>query len=264
MSSSSTKTQLTLPHNFTARPYQLPFLHAMETEKKLRACCVWHRRAGKDKTFVNFLIPQMLQRKGAYNYYFPTASMGRDILWDGMDKSGFRFMDHFPPELIKRTNSTEMLVELRNGSIFKIRGTDKREPIGVNPVGVVFSEYSRQNPAGGWDLVRPILAENGGWAVFNFTPRGKNHAYRLYTMARGNPEWFCEKLRADDTGAITTEAIEAERASGMSDELIEQEFYCSFDYGVEGSYYGRAMTQLWDWGQVGSVPWEPKAPVYTA
>jgi len=264
LSSSSTKTELKLPHNFTPRPYQLPFLHAMETEKKLRACCVWHRRAGKDKTFVNFLIPQMLQRKGAYNYYFPTASMGRDILWDGMDKSGFRFMDHFPPELIKRTNSTEMLVELRNGSIFKIRGTDKREPIGVNPVGVVFSEYSRQNPAGGWDLVRPILAENGGWAVFNFTPRGKNHAYRLYTMARGNPEWFCEKLRADATGAITKEAIEAERASGMSDELIEQEFYCSFDYGVEGSYYGRAMTQLWDWGQVGSVPWEAKAPVYTA
>jgi len=145
----------------------------METEGKKRACCVWHRRAGKDKTFMNFLIPQMLQRKGAYNYYFPTASMGRDILWDGMDKSGFRFMDHFPPELIKRTNSTEMLVELRNGSIFKIRGTDKREPIGVNPVGVVFSEYSRQNPAGGWDLVRPILAENGGWAVSISRPEAK-------------------------------------------------------------------------------------------
>jgi len=26
-----------------------------------------------------------------------------------------------------------------------------------------------------WDFIRPILAENGGLAVFNFTPRGANH-----------------------------------------------------------------------------------------
>jgi len=261
-------THIHLPHQFTARGYQEPFLDAMRTGRnpggKLRACCVWHRRAGKDKTFLNFLIPRMFERVGAYYYYFPTASMGRDILWDGMDRDGFKFLDHFPNLLVSRTNTTEMSIELKNGSIFKIRGTDKREPVGINPVGVVFSEFSRQNPAAGWDLVRPILAENQGWAVFNFTPRGKNHAYRLYRMAKENPEWFCQLLRADETGAITKEAIESERASGMSEEMIQQEFYCSFDIGTEGSYYGRSMTQLWAKGQICDVDYNANFPVYTA
>lgn len=257
-----------LPHEFTPRGYQKPFIDAMVSGRnpggKKRAVCVWHRRSGKDKTFLNYLIPRMFERVGAYYYYFPTASMGRDILWDGMDKEGMKFLDHFPELLVARKNQVEMMIELKNGSMFKIRGTDKREPIGVNPVGVVFSEYSRQSPAAGWDLVRPILAENEGWAVFNFTPRGKNHAYRLYRMAQDNPDWFCQMLKAGDTNAITSEAIESERRSGMSEEMIQQEFYCSFEAGVEGSYYGRSIGQLWEWGQIGNVAWEPKAPVYTA
>ena len=258
-----TATTLEMPHNYTARWYQEPFLHAMETERLKRAVCVWHRRAGKDKTFMNYLVPQMLQRIGAYYYYFPTAAMGRDILWDGMDRESFKFMDHFPDMLVARKNESEMKVELKNGSIFKIRGTDKREPIGVNPVGCVFSEYSRQNPKGGWDLVRPILAENEGWAVFNFTPRGKNHAYRLWKMARGNPKWFCEILKADETNAISAQAIQDERDSGMSEELIQQEFYCSFDIGQEGSYYGRLMAKLWSEKKIGNVPCDESAKVYT-
>lgn len=252
-----------LPHRFVGRPYQNPFLYAMETEGKKRAVCVWHRRAGKDKTFLNFLIPRMIERVGAYYYYFPTAAMGRDILWDGMDRDSFKFTDHFPKELVKRRNESEMKIELTNGSIFKIRGTDKREPIGINPVGCVFSEYSRQSPSGGWDLVRPILAENGGWAVFNYTPRGKNHAYRLWRMAASNDNWFCQTLTVDDTHAISSEAIDDDRLSGMSEELIQQEYYCSFDIGAEGSYYGQAMSRLWANGHIKDDIYEPSAQVYT-
>ncbi len=219
--------------------------------------------SGKDKSFLNYLIPKMIERKGSYYYYFPTASMGRDILWDGMDREGFKFMDHFPKNLIKKKNESEMKIELINGSIFKIRGTDKNEPIGVNPVGCVFSEYSRQNPKGGWDLVRPILAENQGWAVFNFTPRGKNHAHRLYRMALDNPNWYCQRLTVDDTHAIPLEAIEEDRASGMSEEMIQQEYYTDFNIGQEGSYYGRTIQNMFTEERIGKVPWEPTAKVYT-
>ena len=86
---------LTLPHNYIPRDYQLPFWQAMESGKK-RAICVWHRRAGKDKTFTNYCFQQMAERVGIYYYYFPTQTMGRKILWDGMDKDGFRFLEHLP------------------------------------------------------------------------------------------------------------------------------------------------------------------------
>ena len=170
-----------IPFNFKPRAYQLPLLRAMDSGCK-RACCVWHRRAGKDKTLINIAVKKMFERVGVYYYYFPTMTQGRKILWDGMDKAGFKFIDHFPREVVAKKNDQEMKIQLANGSLFQIIGTDKLENVGTNPVGCVFSEYSLQNPRG-WDYVRPILAENGGWAIFNFTPRGKNHAHELYKMA---------------------------------------------------------------------------------
>ncbi len=253
----------TIPHLFEPRAYQLPFLDAMGQGYR-RAVCVWHRRSGKDKTFLNWLISAMYRRRGAYYYYFPTAQMGRDVLWDGMDRAGFKFMDHFPKECIKKKREDTMMIEMDNGSIFKIRGTDRNEPIGVNPMGVVFSEFSRQNPKAGWDLVRPILAENNGWAVFNYTPRGKNHAYRLYRMAQDNPSWFCEKLTVDKTNSIPLSAIQEDRDSGMSEEMIQQEYYCSFDVGQEGTYFGRIMQELWANKQICDVPYDKEALVNTA
>lgn len=218
-----------------------------------RACGVWHRRAGKDKTyFANEMVPAMFERVGVYHYYFPTASDGRKILWNGIDKSGMPTLDHLPKELIRSRNKNEMIIELKNGSIFQILGSDRTESVGTNPVGVVFSEFSKQNPRW-WDLVRPILAENGGWAMFNWTPRGKNHAYRMDRMARGNPKWFHQKLTVDDTQAIEMQAIQDDRDSGMSEAMVQQEYYCSYDLSVEGAYYSKQLGELMDNGHIGIV-----------
>jgi hypothetical protein len=199
-----------------------------------RAVCVWHRRSGKDKTFINIMMTKMAQRKGTYYYFLPTYNQGKKIIWDGMDKGGFKFLDHIPESLIVRKNETDMKIELVTGSIFQVVGTDNIDSImGTNPVGCVFSEYSLQDPKA-WEFIRPILLENDGWAIFNFTPRGLNHAKELYEMARVNPDWFCELLTVNDTKEengnryITDEMIESERRTGMSETLIQQEYYCDF------------------------------------
>jgi hypothetical protein len=253
--------EVTVPHNFEPRPYQLPLLQALDDGVR-RLVAVWHRRAGKDKTILNAVIKEMSKRVGVYFYYFPTAAQGRKILWDGIDKTGMPFLKHFPGALIKKKHEQEMKITLKNGSLFQIIGTDKNEVVGTNPVGCVFSEYSLQNPQA-WNYVRPILAENGGFAIFNFTPRGKNHGYELYKMAKTTPEWFVSLLTVNDTGAISKEAIELERKSGMSDEMIEQEFYCSFDCGVTGAYYGKYITEALNAGRVCSMPVDEQFPVFT-
>jgi hypothetical protein len=209
-----------------------------------RAVTVWHRRSGKDKTDLNYLIKRMSERIGQYYYYFPTMTQGRKILWDGIDKAGMRFMDHFPDDFIAgKPNNQEMKLNSVNGSLFQVVGTDRLEMVGPNPVGAVFSEFSLQNPRG-WAYARPILTENGGWAIFNFTPRGRNHAYKLFRMAKDNPQWFCERLTVDDTKAVTQESIQADRDSGMTEGLIQQEYYCSFDYGMMGSYYSAVLNEI--------------------
>ncbi len=150
-------------------------------------------------------------------------------------------------------NSTEMKIRLKNGSLIQVIGTNNIDSVvGTNPIGCVFSEYSVQNPVG-WNLIRPILAENGGWAIFNFTPRGANHAKGLYDMASHNSEWFCELLTADDTNAISKEDIQKEREAEMSEDFIQQEFYCSFTLGVEGSYYAKYLEEARDEDRVGNV-----------
>lgn len=231
---------ITIPYRFTPRAYQLPPLAALDSGIK-RVVAVWHRRAGKEKTFLNYTIKAMFERVGTYFYIFPTYAQGKKAVWQGKDRDGFPFLGHFPAEIIKAKHETEMRIEIVNGSAFQVVGSDKIDALmSTNPVGVVFAEYSLQNPAA-WDFIRPILAENGGWAIFDYTPRGRNHGYALYEMARHNPAWFVQRLTVRDTGVLTEEHIDAERREGVDEELIQQEYYCSFEGVQQGAYYGKQL-----------------------
>jgi hypothetical protein len=253
---------ITLPHKFVPRDYQVPVFNAVEQGIK-RFLWVVHRRGGKDKTFINIMASKIPQRLGAYFYYFPTLALGRKILWDGRDKDGMKFLEHFPANMIAKKNEHEMKLTFGTGSTFQILGTDRLDVVGVNPIGCMFSEYAQQDPRV-WDFIRPILAENGGWAGFNGTPRGKNHLHDLLQTARLSDRWFSEVLTVDDTRAIPLQEIENERQDGMSVEMIQQEFYCNFEFGLEGSYYAQLMAQASVDGRIGEVPHDKSYGVFTA
>jgi len=255
--------EIQVPDNWRPRDYQLDLWKYLENGGK-RAVAVWHRRAGKDLLSVNWCVTAALKRKGLYWHLLPTYNQGRKIVWDGMTRDGRSFLEHFPKELWANVNNTDMRLELKNGSIYQVVGTDNVDRlVGSNPVGVVFSEYSLQDPRA-WDLVRPILAENGGWAVFIYTARGRNHGYDLFNMANRNERWFCQRLSIDDTSVLTQEAIEEEREAGMPEELIQQEFYCSFDAPLVGSYYGSLMAKALAEERIKNVPYEPRLEVHTS
>jgi len=136
--------------------------------------------------------------------------------------------------------------------------------MGTNPQGVVFSEYALQDPRA-YQYMRPILTANDGWALFISTPRGKNHMWELYNIAKQSPEWFCYKLTVEDTNHIPLSLIEKEKQEGiMSDDLIQQEYYTSFEMGVEGAYYAKYLDRMRVKGQIGTVPWESGFKVHTA
>ena len=172
-------------------------------------------------------------------------------------------MGHIPREIVKNKNETELRVELVNGSAIQLIGTDNIDSVlGTNPIGCVFSEYAMQDPRA-WDYMRPILRENGGWAIFDYTPRGKNHGYSLYQMAKSNPEWFAEVLTVDQTKALDPSDIDKERREGMSEELIQQEYYCSFEGVQFGAYYGKQLQQAEQDKRIGNVPYETELGVET-
>lgn len=255
--------EITLPHLFSPRSYQLPFLEAFDSGRYNRFIQLWHRRSGKDKLDLNLMAREMQEHVGIYYYFFPTYSQGKKALWEGIGKDGVRYIDHFPLELVESINHTEMKVKYKNGSIFQVIGTDDIDRIvGTNPRGVIYSEYSLQNPKA-WEFIRPILRENGGWAIFNFTPRGKNHAYDLYMAAQSNAHWFVQKLGVDDTNVLTPADIQEEREAGMTEDMIQQEFYCSFTAAIQGSYYWTQYDEAERNQRFGHVPYDEALPVYT-
>lgn len=221
-------SEISIPNDWNPREYQRELWKYLCNGGK-RAVAIWHRRAGKDSLSLNWTAKAMLQRVGVYWHMLPLNNQARKVVWDAIDKKGRRVIDQvFPVPMRKLVNATEMKIELWNGSIWQCVGSDNYNTlVGSNPVGVVFSEYSIADPKA-WDFIRPILAENGGWALFIYTPRGKNHGFDLYNNALA-AGWFVQKLGIDDTGAIAIDVVDEERRAGMSEAMIQQEFYCSFE-----------------------------------
>lgn len=259
--------EITIPNKFRPREYQIPIFKAFDEGYK-RIIQVWHRRAGKEKTDINIVAREVFKKVGAYYYIFPTYNQGKKILWNGADKEGIRFLEHLPEETRKRTVGNEMFIEFKNGSTFQVIGSDNIDSIvGTNPLGVVFSEYSLQDPQA-WDFIRPILAENGGWAIFNFTPRGENHAKDLLDYAKTDPKnWYVSLLNVDDTKTMDKEVLERERkeiiAKNGDDSIFQQEYYNSFTASLQGSYYGKIIEKMEEDGKITNVPYEPNLLVDT-
>jgi hypothetical protein len=258
---------ITLPHRFTPRAYQLPFFKAVDRGIK-RILLVWPRRHGKDKSCFNALAKKAFERVGNYYYIFPEYNQGRKALWDNIDSSGMRTIDHIPPQIIKSKNATEMKIELINGSIIQVVGAaDIDRIVGTNPIGVVFSEYSLIDPMV-WGYIYPILAENGGFAWFNMTPRGKNHGLRLLETALGKQdEWFVSHLNAKECGVFSTQELEKIRQEYFDlygdYQLYEQEFLTSFDAPMQGAYFATHIDRAEQDGRIARVPYEAMMPVNT-
>lgn len=252
-------------NRFKPRFYQLPIFDAIENKGYKRVLVILPRRAGKDISAFNLVIRQALKKIGVYYYIFPTYSQAKKVIWDSMTNEGERFLDYIPPEVIESKNSQEMKIRLKNGSLIQLVGSDNFDSLmGTNPRGVVFSEYALQDPRA-YQFIRPILVANDGWALFLSTPRGKNHLWEIYNIAKQSDSWFCLKLTLDDTGHIPLYEIEKEKSEGiMSDDLIQQEYYTSFEMGVEGSYYAKYLDRMRTRGQIGIVPWEAGFKVHTA
>ena len=205
----------------------------LQDKRGLRGEMVWPRRNGKDLTSINILTAKALQKPGLYLYIAPFANQVRSIVWDGADGTGKRFLDYIPREIVTRKLDQQMKLWLSNGSIIHLVGSDNPDAIvGTNPLGIVFTEFSLHKP-GIWQYMRPVLAENGGWALFNGTPRGMNHFYDMAQVAKKNDNWFYERLTAEDTGFPTAQEIQEERDAGMPESLIQQEFYTSWTASSE-------------------------------
>lgn len=285
---------ITLPYNFTPREYQYPVLRYYdEMPNRQRAFLLAHRRTGKDLLAWNILVKETQKRVGTYWHVLPLLNQARKIIWTGSTKDGIPFLDFIPPPLIASKRDDDMSIRLTNGSLIQLVGADRIDSLmGSNPVGVNLSEFALMKPSV-WDYLSPILNENDGWANFITTPRGRNHAFDLFksmvdASATKGAKYFVQVLTVDDTRkpvlddkgeiiydknnnpvmvpVIPPEAIQEQRDLNVPEEIIQQEYYCSFEAGMVGAYYTEAITKLEKEGRASKNPklFNPSLPVYTA
>lgn len=262
--------RIVLPYKMDLREYQTPIFDALFKRKIKRIVDVIHRRAGKSKTALNVLISAGFQRVGLYFHCFPQLTQAKKAIWLGIDGDGMRYLDHYPPELVKHIDNVEMRVTLINGSIIQLVGSDMYDKLrGSNPVGIVFDEYAHSSPFC-WQYTSPILRENGGWAMFIYTPNGHNHGWELYDKNINNPKWFVRKLditqtrKNDGSRIITEDDIQEERDSGISEEAIQQEYYVSFEAAVIGAYYAEQLRKMERDNRLILFPIDKKLPIFTS
>lgn len=249
-----------LPFNFKYRDYQKPLRKFIQWGWK-RAVCVWHRRAWKDKTQFNIIVEEAIKHKWGYAYVLPTYTQGKKIIWDSIDNDGYKFRDHIPKELLIWENTTELKFNLANGSFIQVIWSENIDWMRwTNWKWIVFSEFDFQNPMA-WEVIRPILAQNNWWAIFNSTPDWKKHLYKIYNMAKENTSWFSQLLTIKDTWVISEEYIQEERNSWMSEQMIQQEYYCSFDVWSIWSYYIQNINQAYEEERIIKLPFNPDIPI---
>jgi hypothetical protein len=244
--------KIRLPYRFTPREYQKKLFEVFDSGIK-RLFIVWHRRSGKDKACFNLMIREAVSKVATYFYILPTFSQAKRVVWDNIDNDGFRMLDHIPRELIKSTNATELKIELINGSIIQlIAGNEfKNSIVGTNPYGVVFSEFSINNKDA-WQFLSPILAANGGWVIFNMTPRGKNHAWEMMQKMKDNVLWWFQILTVADTNVYTPESLEEERKNNPQD-FFDQEYNCKFVDGAS-QYFRRVRENIYSNDDIPRLP----------
>ena len=201
---------------------------------------VAHRRCGKTVACINDLHERALytnKRASRYGYIAPFYSQAKNIAWD--------YLKYYTEDTAIKVKESELSVELFNGAKITLYGADNPDSFrGLYFDGIILDEYGDCRPSLWGEVILPTLADRQGWAVFIGTPKGRNHFFQIHERAKAE-NWFRAVLKASETQIIPHEEL-MEMKAQMTEPEYAQEFECSFEAAVTGTYYAGLMSSMED------------------
>ena len=222
------------------------------------AVVVAHRRFGKTVAALNHIIREAVlntKETPRYAYIAPTYGQAKRVAWDYLVK--------YTDPLGGTNNISELRVDFW-GRRIQLYGSDNPDSLrGQFFDGVIIDEVGDQNPKIWTDIVRPALTDRKGWCLFIGTPKGHNHFKELRDRAEKEDGWGLLEFKASETGVVDDTELKAAK-NEMGEDKYRQEFECSFDAAVEGSYYGQILNELEEKKHMQEIPREELSRTFTA
>lgn len=212
----------------------------------------WHRRCRKTTAAINLNIREACRfPKGKYGHIAPTQVMARNIIWDDPNMLKKYLPDK--REMDWRMNEQKMLVTFENGSLLKFGGADEPDSWrGVDFIGVTADEWALMKENLWTEILRPVIGgplpddikkyQTFRWSNFLYTPKGMNHASRMFDNAccineggtlpdcgvaqRLKPNTFASRVIGEKSGIFSNAEL-ARMKEEMPKALYDQEINCS-------------------------------------
>jgi len=222
---------------------------------------VAHRRAGKTVACIQDLIVRAVTCKKPeprFAYIAPTYGQAKDVAWAYLK----RYTAAIPKMGVSESELT--ITFPNNGARIRLYGAENYDRIrGLYLDGVIIDEAGDIDPRAWPEVVRPALSDRSGWATFIGTPKGRNAFFDIIREAKANPDWYYSELRASQTGIIAKEEL-ADARKMLTPEQYAQEFECSFDAAILGSYLGKEIALAETENRITKVPHDRAADTFAA
>ena len=202
------------------------------------------RRFGKTMTAVAEITYQALTYpKSRVWFIAPTFRQAKTTAWRVL-------LDLLPIEVIRKKNEQDLEIVLTNGSEIALKGTERPDLLrGVGLDGVVLDEVAFMKSDTWETVVRPMLTDTNGWALFIGTPAGFGELWKLAKLGdhdneiEGDPvdilgedegrklvpndDWSTHRFTTYDNPYITANQIQSEKET-MNEDYFAQEYLARF------------------------------------
>lgn len=239
------------------------FVPYHDSDKRF-ALTVAHRRAGKTVARINKLIRCAASAtidQPRFGYLAPYWVQAKEIAWNYLQSYSRPIV-----EMGGKVNQSDLsIVFAHNGAQIRLYGAENADRLrGLYFDGIVADEAQDIAPTALTQVIMPALADRKGWLDMSGTPKGwGNLLGTTFKFAQDDPDWFCQVIKASETGLIDPDELRRLRKMMPENEYL-QEFECSFDAAITGSYYADALQKAQDDGRITRVPYDMQLKVNTA
>lgn len=220
---------------------------------------VSHRRSGKTVAAVQKMIVTALKGSKPDTrciYIAPLRHQAKTVAWDLCK----RMSEPIPGKSI---NESELRIDFPGGGRVQLFGSDNPDALRGMYADLAIMDEVDQMPPNTWTyVVRPLLADREGSAIFIGTPAGKQKLYELWEQAGRMDGWARQMHKASETGLLKAEELETLKQE-MGEEAYNQEMECSWTAAIRGAFYGSLLERTEKAGHMVPIDRDPSVRLST-